>query len=71
MLEELSTSRDLKDVIKEEEMSFQDLTWEDLPSFEIGLEKGIQKGIQKAFKKVFKKVYKKAFKKVKLKQLRH
>ena len=47
MLEELSTSRNLKDIIKEEEMGLQHLTWEDLPSYEIGLEKGIQKGIQK------------------------
>ncbi|MEO1927690.1 MAG: hypothetical protein ABGX26_03270 [Nautiliaceae bacterium] len=47
MLEELSTSRDLKEVVKEEEMGLQHLKWEDLPSYEIGMEKGFQKGIQK------------------------
>jgi len=47
MLEELSTSRNLKEEIKEAEMGLQNLTWEDLPSYEIGLEKGIEKGIEK------------------------
>ena len=45
MLEELSTSRNLKHEIKEAEMGLQNLTWEDLPSYEIGLEKGIEKGL--------------------------
>jgi len=46
MLEELSTSRNLKDIIKEEEMGLQDLRWEDLPSYEIVLEKGMARGIE-------------------------
>ena len=50
MLEELSTSRDLKSEIKEVEMGLQNLTWEDLPSYEIGLERGIKRGIQKGLK---------------------
>ncbi|NPA11448.1 MAG: hypothetical protein GXO62_04325 [Epsilonproteobacteria bacterium] len=44
MLEELSTSRNLKEEVKEAEVGLQNLTWEDLPSFEIGFEKGIQQG---------------------------
>ena len=51
MLEELSTSRDLKEAIKEEEMGLQHLTWEDLPSYEIGLEKGMEKGMEKGIEK--------------------
>ena len=46
MLEELSTSRNLKEEVKEAEMGLQNLTWEDLPSYEIGLEKGMQKGLE-------------------------
>jgi len=46
MLEELSTSRDLKNIIKEEEMGLMDIRWEDLPSYEIGLEKGIKDGME-------------------------
>ena len=46
MLEELSTSRDLKEIIKEEEMGLMHLKWEDLPSYEIGLEKGLEKGLE-------------------------
>ena len=42
MLEELSTSRKkLKNIIKEEEMALQHLTWEDLPSYEVGYERAI------------------------------
>ena len=39
MLEELSTNRDLKDIVKEQEM-LSTLRYEDLPSYEIGMEKG-------------------------------
>ncbi|MDM8564549.1 hypothetical protein QUF74_02755 [Candidatus Halobeggiatoa sp. HSG11] len=41
MLEELSTNRDLKNIVKEQEM-LSTLRYEDLPSYEIGMEKGIQ-----------------------------
>ncbi len=51
MLEELSTSRNLKQEVKEAEMGLQNLTWEDLPSYEIGLEKGLEKGLQEGIKK--------------------
>jgi len=51
MLEELSTSRDLKSEIKEVEMGLQNLTWEDLPSYEIGLERGIQQGMQQGMQR--------------------
>ena len=51
MLEELSTSRNLKEEIKEAEMGLQNLTWEDLPSYEIGLERGIEKGMQEGIQK--------------------
>jgi len=51
MLEELSTSRNLTKEIKEIEVGLQNLTWEDLPSFEIGYEKGIEKGIKEGIEK--------------------
>jgi len=47
ILEEISGLRDLKDVVKEAEMRLMDITFEDYPSYEIGMEKGIQKGIKK------------------------
>lgn len=43
MLEELSTNRDLKDIVKEQEM-LSTLRYEDLPSYEIGMEKGMEQG---------------------------
>ena len=46
MLEELSTNRDLKDIVKEQEM-LSTLRYEDLPSYEIRIEKGIEKGEKK------------------------
>ncbi|MEO1927409.1 MAG: hypothetical protein ABGX26_01795 [Nautiliaceae bacterium] len=48
MLEELSSLRDLKELVKESEMILTSkVKWEDLPSYEIGLEKGMEKGIEK------------------------
>jgi len=44
MIEELSSGYNLKETIKEQEMRLIDIKWEDLPSYEIGLEKGIEKG---------------------------
>ncbi len=55
MLEELSTSRDLKTKIKEAEMGLQHLRWEDLPSWEIGMEYGMKAGIEKGMEKGIKK----------------
>ena len=52
MLEEISTLRNLKEVIKEVNMRISDIRWEDLPSYEIGLEKGIQKGVISLYKYV-------------------
>jgi len=46
MLEELSTNRDLKEIIKEQAM-LREIKWEDLPSYEIGLEKGVKEGVEK------------------------
>ena len=46
MLEILSTNRDLKNEVKEIEM-LRSVTYQDLPSWEIGFEEGIQEGIQK------------------------
>ncbi|NPA55138.1 MAG: hypothetical protein GXO40_02105 [Epsilonproteobacteria bacterium] len=51
ILEELSTNRDLQDVLEEEEMALQYLTWEDLPSYRVGEKKGMQRGIQKGLQK--------------------
>ena len=47
ILEELSVNRNLQQILKEEEMALQYLTWEDLPSYQVGIEKGIEAGIQK------------------------
>ena len=47
ILEILSTNRDLKDKIKEAEKMIRTTRYEELPSFELGLEKGIEEGIQK------------------------
>ncbi len=46
MLEELSTNRDLKHIVKEQEM-LSTLRYEDLPSYEIGLEKGMERGMER------------------------
>jgi len=46
ILETLSKNRDLKTKLKEVEDMLRDIKYEDLPSYEIGMERGIQKGIQ-------------------------
>jgi predicted transposase/invertase (TIGR01784 family) len=66
MLEELSTSRDLKKIIKEEEMGLMHTRWEDLPSYEIGLEKGIEDGMKKGIEKGIEKGKEEGFLKGKL-----
>ena len=45
ILETLSTNRDLKEKIKEAEDMLRDIKYEDLPSYEIGLERGYNNGI--------------------------
>jgi predicted transposase YdaD len=45
ILEELSTNRNLQESVKEIEM-LSDIRYEDLPSYEIGVEAGILKGMQ-------------------------
>ena len=45
ILETLSTNRDLKEKIKEAEEMLRDIKYEDLPSYEIGLERGYNNGI--------------------------
>ncbi len=57
MLEALSTNRDLKDKIKEEEKMLS-ARWDELPSYEIGYEKGIEKGIKKGIEKIEKIAFK-------------
>jgi predicted transposase YdaD len=47
MLEEISELRNLKNTIKEAEVGLMSIRWEDLPSYEIGMERGFQDGIQK------------------------
>jgi len=55
ILEELSTLRDLKECIKEEEMILLDrVKYEDLPSYEIGLEKGMERGMEKGVVALYK-----------------
>jgi len=46
MLEELSELRELKNTIKEAEVGLMTIKWEDLPSYEIGMEKGLYDGMQ-------------------------
>jgi flagellar biosynthesis/type III secretory pathway protein FliH len=46
MLEELSELRNLQNTIKEAEMGLMSIKWEDLPSYEIGMEKGFEAGMQ-------------------------
>ena len=46
-LEILSTNIDLKEKLKEAEKMLRDVRYEELPSYEIGLERGIERGIQK------------------------
>jgi len=45
MLETLSDNRELKDKLKEAEQMLREIRYENLPSYEIGLEKGIEDGI--------------------------
>ena len=47
MMETLSTNRDLKDKLKEAEKMLREIKYENLPSYDIGMEKGIEKGIVK------------------------
>ena len=50
MLEELSSLRELQNTIKEAEVRLSDLrnlTYQDLPSYQIGMEKGIEHGFEK------------------------
>jgi len=45
ILEELSTNRDLQQKIKEVESMLRDMKFEDLPSYQIGMERGVTQGI--------------------------
>ncbi len=47
MLEVLSENRDLKTDIKEAEAMITQVTIENLPSYELGMEKGLQKGMER------------------------
>ena len=51
ILEELSANRDLSKIIEEEEMALQYLTWEDLPSYRVGMRKGEEAGMQRGIEK--------------------
>ena len=51
MLEILSKNRDLSDIIKEEERMLSTIKLEDLPSYEIGIEKGLEKGLEEGLEK--------------------
>ncbi len=45
MLETLSDNRDLKTKLKEAEEMLRDIRYENLPSYEIGMERGMERGI--------------------------
>jgi predicted transposase/invertase (TIGR01784 family) len=52
MLEELSSLRNLQEAVKEYEMILTSkVKWEDLPSYEIGMQKGMEKGLQQGLEK--------------------
>ncbi len=51
ILEEFSSLRDLREIVKEQEMFITNkVKFEDLPSYEIGMEKGMEKGILALYK---------------------
>ena len=51
MLEILSTNRDLKATVEEEEKMLS-MRWDELPSYDIGFEKGIEQGIEQEKTKI-------------------
>ena len=51
ILETLSTNRDLQTKLKEVEAMLREIKYEQLPSYELGLEKGIEKGIQRGLER--------------------
>ncbi len=54
-LEILSTNRDLKEQVQYEEKKMLSMRWDELPSYDIGLEQGLEKGIEKGIEKGEKK----------------
>ena len=46
ILETLSTNRDLQEKLKEAEQMLREIKYEQLPSYEIGVERGLQQGMQ-------------------------
>jgi len=56
MLEVLSDNRNLKVAIKEAETVITNVKVENLPSYELGMEKGIEKGIEKGMEQGMEKV---------------
>ena len=55
ILETLSTNRDLKEKLKEAEEMLRDIKYEDLPSYEIGMEKGMERGLERGMERGFSK----------------
>ena len=51
MLETLSDNRNLKNKLKKAEQMLREINYENLPSYEIGLEKGIERGIERGIKR--------------------
>ncbi len=51
ILETLSTNRDLTKKLKEVEDMLREIKYEDLPSYEIGIERGMQKGMQRGIER--------------------
>ncbi len=58
MLETLSENRNLKSKLKEAENMLREIKFENLPSYEIGLEQGIKEGIEKGIQDGIKMVAK-------------
>jgi predicted transposase/invertase (TIGR01784 family) len=59
MLEELSINRDLENIVKEQENMLSTLTYQDLPSYDLGMEHGIEKGLERGLEKGLKQTAKK------------
>ena len=51
ILETLSTNRDLQNKLKEAEEMLRDIKYEELPSYEIGMERGMERGIERGIER--------------------
>jgi len=55
MLDTLSTNRELEDIVKEVQNMIRNTKLEDLPTYQLMMERGIERGIKKGIEKGIKK----------------